>query len=328
MRTHLNKQTLSAIFAISFAWGFLFADNSVPTGAEALIRRAFLQRETKAVQQTFIQGIPQLKTIHEQTVSLTVLADYESLSGLYHDAAEHYKAAAFVKDPSGKTGRDLLIKAVRALLSAGEDADSRVLIEQLEASAPLSLQSEDYTLHVYRLWLDFRLGFEPLTRLRQYISNPHYAAFHPALLFTLWWFSNDDAAKKTLAGRFPNSIENAVIQGKAELMPNVFWYLMPRSSEFVTHFNKTTQTTSPLEKAAISPKQVSQTPLWHQTGFFQSETYAKRLCAELVRKGFSAIVRKEVRPNNSIYFAVLVKAEKNTVLRLKDAGYESVPVFE
>ena len=53
------------------------------------------------------------------------------------------------------------------------------------------------------------------------------------------------------------------------------------------------------------------------------------MTAELAKKGFSAFVKKEKRAAG-LFYSVLVKADGkgDVVLRLKNEGYEAVPIFD
>ncbi len=301
---------------------------TLPQAVRLLAQQAFKSEKAATVQQCFLKGIQKLHSPSEKIQAFEVLADYESLAGLYEAAAEHYKSAAFISDHQGSQRRILLIKALRAILSSGDDTAALKLAESLEAHIPYPPQKEDYTLHVYRLWLDFRLGYKPYDRLKQFLNDSHYASFHPALLFSLWWFSQDAGAKERLEKRYPNSIENAVVQGKTELKPSVFWYLMPRSGTALDNFNHTIQQKTQTSKTKNQKtKKQSSTPQWHQVGFFKSARHAKKLARELQQKGFSVKITKESRKNGAVFYTVLVAHKANTVIKLRDAGYESVPVF-
>jgi cell division protein FtsN len=67
-----------------------------------------------------------------------------------------------------------------------------------------------------------------------------------------------------------------------------------------------------------------------QTGLFSREANAHSAAARLAAKGFAAEVgRKTV--NGVAYWAVSVapgEDSNRTIMRLKDAGFESFPVFE
>jgi cell division protein FtsN len=66
-----------------------------------------------------------------------------------------------------------------------------------------------------------------------------------------------------------------------------------------------------------------------QTGLFGKEENAQAMVSRLGAKGFSASVSQ--RPvNGATYWAVTVPPGANssqTILRLKDAGFEAFPIF-
>ncbi|MDR2028472.1 MAG: SPOR domain-containing protein, partial [Treponema sp.] len=88
---------------------------------------------------------------------------------------------------------------------------------------------------------------------------------------------------------------------------------------------------SSLPEAAASPGSGpgGDGPRALQTGLFSREENAKAMAARLSAAGFSpAIVPRKV--NDADYWAVTVPPEADsnrTILRLKEAGFESFPVF-
>ena len=68
---------------------------------------------------------------------------------------------------------------------------------------------------------------------------------------------------------------------------------------------------------------------YYQLGFYKTKKYAEALAADLQKKHFTPIIKEEMRPSGTVYFAVLVKenAAGDMGLRLKDAGYEAFPIF-
>ena len=85
-----------------------------------------------------------------------------------------------------------------------------------------------------------------------------------------------------------------------------------------------TQSSKP---AAVSETQAK--PSYYQLGFYKTKKYAEALAADLQKKHFTPIIKEEMRPSGTVYFAVLVKenAAGDMGLRLKDAGYEAFPIF-
>ncbi len=204
------------------------------------------------------------------------------------------------------------------------------------------LAAEDIKILVYYEWLKIKAqGLDneaelavSVSTLKRYITDPAFGDFHPALLLTLWWLENDKKAEKTLLKKFSGSIEAGVVRGEVTLSPQTFWYLLPRSA---AAFNGGTETAArPVSEGAEKGgggkpfKQVKESSAeLFQAGFFKTEDYANAMTAELTKKGFSAFVKKEKRAAG-LFYSVLVKADGkgDVVLRLKNEGYEAVPIFD
>jgi cell division septation protein DedD len=82
-------------------------------------------------------------------------------------------------------------------------------------------------------------------------------------------------------------------------------------------------------QAALSPVPEASSGIL-QTGLFSREENTQAMAARLKSAGFTAIITRR-RVNGTEYWAVGVSPGQNmneTILKLRDAGFESFPVYE
>jgi hypothetical protein len=213
---------------------------------------------------------------------------------------------------------------------------------------------------VYAAWIGLAKGDDPqaLSLIRTLAQGKAFAAYAPALLFTLWWASGDAASRDALIATYPASPEAAVASGSMSLAPAPFWYLMGRNPGAVASFalegtknlpksqsstskpDSTAAGAQPADgQASVHADAAAQTAgtaldsvsgVWQQVGFFKSRENADELVARLEKLGFKPVVRGDKRPSGTVYFAVLVPEDKGRTVagRLKDSGFESYLVTD
>jgi len=350
----VNRATLALAFS-------LLAASLAAQTADSVIAEAISRKESEKVIAALESGARKLGEPASKRAVLRFLADYEERLALADRAADHYLEAA----SSGAGSRDegLVLDAARCRLSLGDAERANALV-----SSVLLASFDDAVLaraRVYAAWISLSSAEDPrpaLSQIRSYADQPAFAAYEPALLFTLWWSDSDASAPARLLARHPASPEAAVARGEMGIAPISFWYLMPRDARSIAAFaakgsaksvvSKSAPVSEPADtkvsgdtKASGDDKAVADAkvsadaltsgdehprPTWHQLGFFRQRDYADELVAKLRAKGFEPIVRNEKRPSGTVYFAVLVPEDPRGEVgpRLKDAGFESFPLFE
>jgi len=350
----VNRATLALAFS-------LLAASLAAQTADSVIAEAISRKESEKVIAALESGARKLGEPASKRAVLRFLADYEERLALADRAADHYLEAA----SSGAGSRDegLVLDAARCRLSLGDAERANALV-----SSVLLASFDDAVLaraRVYAAWISLSSAEDPrpaLSQIRSYADQPAFAAYEPALLFTLWWSDSDASARDRLLARHPASPEAAVARGEMGIAPISFWYLMPRDARSIAAFaakgsaksvvSKSAPVSEPADtkvsgdtKASGDDKAVADAkvsadaltsgdehprPTWHQLGFFRQRDYADELVAKLRAKGFEPIVRNEKRPSGTVYFAVLVPEDPRGEVgpRLKDAGFESFPLFE
>ena len=333
-----------------------FAEPSEPAlqpAVQTLAQKAFAQKTEADVRQFFEKNLATLPNAQAKVQALTLLADYEQYNGNYSNAADCYRQAAGFDTTDKKTA--LLLDAVRVLLCGGSMDSARSLLSEIAAALPVSDEDPYYRrAAVYDTWrlLAEDRADRAIPLITAYTKKKAFSEYHPALLFTLWWVNGDEDAKQRLLKEYPSGMEAAAVNGTVTVQPSTFWYLMPRSglaqkpaagntaskTGSLSEATKTSPQSSAASKAEATPAQSSKTaagsetqakPSYYQLGFYKTKKYAEALAADLQKKHFTPIIKEEMRPSGTVYFAVLVKenAAGDMGLRLKDAGYEAFPIF-
>ena len=347
----------------------VFAEPSEPAlqpAVQTLAQKAFAQKTDADVRQFFEKNLATLPNAQAKVQALMLLADYEQHNGNYSNAADCYRRAAGFDTTDKKTA--LLLDAVRVLLCGGSMDSARSLLSEIAAALPVSDEDPYYRrAAVYDTWrlLAEDRADRAVPLITAYIKKKAFSEYHPALLFTLWWVNGDEDAKQRLLKEYPTCMEAAAVNGTVTVQPSTFWYLMPRSglAQKPAAGSTGSKTSAPSEAAKVSPQsaaaskpgtaaktepssaQSSKTATqpvksgaghetqaraaYYQLGFYKTKKYAEALAADLQKKHFTPIIKEEMRPSGTVYFAVLVKenAAGDMGLRLKDAGYEAFPIF-
>ena len=334
----------------------VFAEPSEPAlqpAVQTLAQKAFAQKTDAAVRQVFEKNLATLPNAQAKVQALTLLADYEQHNGNYSNAADRYRQAAEFDTTDKKTS--LLLDAVRVLLCGGSMDSARSLLSEIAAALPVSDEDPYYRrAAVYDTWrlLAEDRADRAVPLITAYTKKKAFSEYHPALLFTLWWVNGDEDAKQRLLKDFPSGMEAAAVNGTVTVQPSTFWYLMPRSGlaqkSAAGSTASKTGSSSEATKASVQSSAASKTEAasaqsskpaagsetqaraaYYQLGFYKTKKYAEALAADLQKKHFTPIIKEEMRPSGTVYFAVLVKenAAGDMGLRLKDAGYEAFPIF-
>lgn len=301
------------------AWVQGFAEELLHPAVQELVQTAFEQKTESEVRQFFEKNMVTLPNRRAHIQALTLLAAYEYQCGNYSNAAACYERAV-VLDPT-ECKYELLLDAMQAFLCGGEYDRAGVVLHRILADLTRS-SNEAYRRRaaVYKVWLllaeDGADTAVPL--ITEYINDASFAVYHPALLFTLWWISGNEKIKERLQKSYPSSIEAAAVTGTVTLYPSTFWYLMPKGAIVEKGDGNVSVTQDNAARAS-----------YYQIGFYKTKRYAQALVDDLRKKHFTPIIKEEVRPSGTLYFAVLVQENESGTMGilLKNAGYEAFPVF-
>ncbi|MDR2759184.1 MAG: SPOR domain-containing protein [Spirochaetaceae bacterium] len=266
------------------------------------------------------RGIPAA----ERYGTMIRLASLSRLAGDLESAARIWTEAAVVVP--GRRDDQALLEGARCFAALGEldkaDAQAqRVLLTAQDAGVLRSARCLGAQIKT------FRSG--DVSILAALTDDPDYSENKAALYYTQWKVSGDDRYKSRLLTECPESPEARILGGEGGAVraaPMVWWFLFP-GRDAVT-------LASPVVLAAPDsvdrrvPEDAGRAVVL-QTGLFGREENARTLAERLRRAGFQTdIIRREIK--GAGYWAVIVPAGNDmggTIIRLKDAGFESFPVF-
>jgi hypothetical protein len=273
------------------------------------------------------RGIPAAER-HEALIRLARLS---RLAGDLESAARFWTEAASV-EPGGRDDQALL-EAARCFIAIGEPDKAEANVQRV------LLTGNDAGFLRHARYLDaqikaFRSG--DISALAVLVEDPAYGEYKAALYYTQWKISGDSRYKSRLLTECPESPEARIAgseDGAVSALPLALWFLFP-GREALTLAAAGESLPVSLSPADQSPR-VRETaegaaPVVLQTGLFSREENARALVERLKRAGFQAgITRRGVKGTD--YWAVTVPAGNDmgrTIIQLKDAGFESFPVFQ
>ncbi|GHV60600.1 hypothetical protein AGMMS49587_02450 [Spirochaetia bacterium] len=186
------------------------------------------------------------------------------------------------------------------------------------------------------------------------LDESDYGEFKASICYTLWKITGADTWKTRLITEFPRSPEARIAAGSGEISatPTAMWLLIPGRESIATA--PAAAPSAPAVPVATVPSASAAAPVAApvapapsaatapaaagtgaangavlQTGLFGREANAQVMAERLKKAGFTpAISRRSV--NGADYWVVSVPAGSDinaTILRLKNAGVESFPVF-
>jgi tetratricopeptide (TPR) repeat protein len=252
------------------------------------------------------------------------------LSGSREKAAQAY-AGAGRSDAANIDGVSLL-EAAKLYISLGEYEEAAACVNAV-LSAKAMTESVLSGARLLNAELEaFKTGN---TRpLAAFAADPVYAFCRSGIYYTLWRLSGAsdasgaDAWKTKLLAEYPQSPEAlaAAAAPGVTLAVSPQWLLFSGRDALVLQ----SPAAAPPAVAETAPAAVAPGAAVLQTGLFGREENAKAMASRLSGAGFTPrIVLRRV--NESDYWAVTVPGAPDvnrTILALKDAGFESFPVFE
>jgi hypothetical protein len=296
----------------------------------------------------------------EKHDALRRLARLRELSGSMEGAAEFWVRAA--AEGEGRDD-DALLRGAHAFAAMGEWEKAEEAVKALLLSAA----GRETLLEARLLGAQiegFRSGNGAV--LVSLLDNRDYDPLKPAIYYTLWKIQGDEAWKNRLLAECSRSPEGRIAAGdtvSVSALPRAMWLLLPGRTGFSTVTpgpaagaaaaspvpanaagTSVPGRSSPADAgspagpapgpsamaAAPSPAGNAEEPAaLLQTGLFSREANARVMAERLRNAGFRpALSRRNVKGTG--YWAVTVEPGGDmgqTILRLKDAGFESFPVF-
>jgi tetratricopeptide (TPR) repeat protein len=251
--------------------------------------------------------------------ALVRIAKLSQLSGNKEKAAQAWYDAANID----KSKRDdaALLNACRIYISLGEYEKAESGIQALLGSNQDSGILARTRLLQAQLEAFKKDDPQPLSPLA---ADPVYAAQRPEIYYTLWQISGASSWRDKLLSEYPQSPESRMASGIMAQAATPQWLLFPGQDSVVAAAINTAAPASPQTAAPLPAPGIL------QTGLFGREANAQAMAEGLKQAGFRPqVTRRNV--NGSEYWAVTVPPGANintTIMQLKDAGFESFPVFE
>jgi hypothetical protein len=330
---------------LALAFVLLFLTQALPAPAQSM-PSGLLGGEIQNIEKILQSSSTGNAERHEALIRLARLS---ALSGNLEAAAGAWLRAAAVQ-PGVRDDRSLL-EGVRCLIAMGQldTAEEHVRTILLNAQTVSLVREARYLGSQIQA---FRTGNG--TALAALLSGQEYAEKRPALLYTLWRITGEEAYRIRLESEYPASPEARTFQDAASPVigaPTAMWLLMP-GREAVT-LGEPARAAVPSGREGPSPlmglgggsgspasgasgsgtgvlgTNVPGSSSILQTGLFSREDNAKAMADKLRAAGFLAgITRRLVDGNN--YWVVGVPPGdnvNNTITRLKDSGFESFPLW-
>lgn len=327
MRRRFGRQFLVLSLICSAAAAFPQArfsetDLSAPDAGQRLVAAAASEKKMADAISLLELYAPRLGAGEGKRGAFAALARFRELGGAFSLAAEAWLSAS-AAEPGARDGRSLL-EAARCLIAVGETERASTEIASILASA-----ADSGTLSGARL-LDayaaaFRRDESAVSSLKAISSDDAYAADRTTVLFLLARLFGDGPSRDRLLKDFSASPEALVLSGSGAALAALPHWLIAADRAAVS------VKAGPLHQRADEekPPAASGGPAALQLGLFKEEKNARALVSRLSAKGFTATIAPR-SVGGSAYYAVTVdpgKAVEETTMRLKDAGFESFPLF-
>lgn len=292
-----------------------------------------------------MRSIPSAATLADKRAMYAFLGSLQESLSLYTDASRSYSAACAIAagDAEGmekKSNEQLVLDAVRCALCSGDHGSAASYLASVSNTTSPDVRA---TAALYREWAalcaasDEKDTAAPLARLKAYSTDSSMKSVRPQVLFTLWYAGGDNSAALALTRDAPDSIEAAIVQGKARMLPVPFWYFMARrqgvaGKETDAKNGKTppneTATVTETDDAALDDSAEKATHIRIQLGLFRERANAERLVSALKEKGFDSTIMAETRSSGTTYHIVVIdRPTPQTEAALRTAGFEFYPVF-
>jgi hypothetical protein len=180
------------------------------------------------------------------------------------------------------------------------------------------------------------------------MDDPGYGDLKPAVYYTLWKISGADTYRNRLLAEYPSSPEARIIEDGQTVAarPLALWVLFPGREGILQGAPVISAPSAPASAGSVPAASVlaanppARAPEGSaasggreaavlQTGLFSREENARAMAERLKTAGFEARISPRT-VNGTAYWAVSVPSGpeiNGTILALKNAGFESFPVY-
>lgn len=259
--------------------------------------------------------------------ALSTKAQLLEMSGDIEEAANIWYEAAFA-EPNKRNDKALLRSAVCfAAMGEYSRADAALKTILLTGSDAANLRDARYLAAQTEV---LRNGEKAFPLLISFLENPEYVLSKPGIYYLLWKLSGSEDYKAKLITDFPESPEAGLAREINTSITPAFtpmWLLFSGREQVVVSHN--TVTNADVEPENSPSDSADESPVLIQVGLFSKEENAQAMIDRLNAKGFNGTIsRKTVSGTTYLQVTLPPGADSNqTIMRLKDAGFESFPVF-
>ncbi|MDR2900227.1 MAG: SPOR domain-containing protein [Treponema sp.] len=259
--------------------------------------------------------------------ALSEKAQLLEITGNIEEAAQVWNKAAFIE--AGKRDDEAFLHSARCFVAMGEyaEADTRLKTILLTGNDAAILKDARFLAAQVEVFREGEKGFPVLLA---FLENQEYASSQPRIYYLLWNISGNEDYKTKLMSDFPKSPEAQLVQDeKTAVVPALtpMWLLFPGREQLV--FSATVTEISVPEALEGTASKESEKPILLQAGLYSKQENAQAMVDRLKAKGFTGTISsKEV--TGSTYWQVTLppgKDSNETIMILKDAGFETFPVF-
>ncbi|AEJ19284.1 SPOR domain-containing protein [Gracilinema caldarium] len=255
------------------------------------------------------------------------LAQLQVVNGEYMLAATGFTEAAF--SVTGSRDDKALVKAAQCYLYAGdvEHASSHV------KTLLLTSQDSQVIEEAQRLGLliDILRGENnALQHLEQIRQSSKSFEQKPILLYILYILTGKEEYADILKKNYTDSIETAMLENKRVVFKYSPLWLLRLSDVNLQPLTDATSTVKvPENERTTQQEQKNSSEVLLQVGLFSQQNNAQQMADRLQKKGFTATIGKRTLKDTS-YWVVTIPGGthyNDTLMQLKDAGFEAFPLF-
>jgi tetratricopeptide (TPR) repeat protein len=263
--------------------------------------------------------------------ALVEKASLLEMTGSIEEAARTWNEAAFAE--SAQRDDNALLRSAACFTAMGEysqadDALRTILLTGTHAASIKNARLLSAKIEV------LRNGEQSFPVLLSFLENPEYASSKPGIYYLLWKISGSETYKAKLINDFPQSPEALLAQGNnASLTPafTPMWLLFPGREQLVVSVPVTNTPSASSANTSENPSvSATETPVLLQVGLYSRQENAEAMVDRLSAKGFSGNISTKT-VSGTVYWQVTLppgQDSNQTIMILKDAGFESFPVFQ
>jgi tetratricopeptide (TPR) repeat protein len=267
--------------------------------------------------------------------ALNEKAQLLEMTGNIEEAARIWNEAAFVT--SNNRDDEALLRSAVCFAAMGEYSQSDAALKTilLTGKNTETLKAARYLAAQIEVLRNGEKGFPVLL---SFLNDAEYSSSKPGIYYLLWKVSGNESYKSTLIADFSESPEAQLARDDNSAVTQTItpmWLLFPGREQLlfsapITEAPAAANTTVRTDgKNGENPSDESEMPVLIQVGLYSKKENAQAMIDRLKAKGFAGTI-SEKNVSGITYWQVTLPsgADANkTIMTLKDAGFESFPVF-